>query len=77
MINGTTVTINNKKLTIGTQVRIAGETFRVMNIYPEAQSIFFAKVLKNGKLAKPGKDTMGTYTYTEIAHWMDLGAITT
>lgn len=70
-----TVTINSKELAPGVEVQIAGETFRVMNVYPVAQSVFFAKVLKNGQLARPGKGTMGSYSFDELADYMNIGSI--
>jgi hypothetical protein len=64
---GTAVIIEGKEYSKGTEVQIAGETFRVMNTYPQAQSIFFAKVLKSGKLASPRKGAMGSFSFDEIA----------
>lgn len=62
------------ELAIGQEIKIGGKKFRVMSIAPDAESVFFAKVLKSGKLAKPGPGAMGSYTYAEIEKYVEIGA---
>lgn len=61
-------------LKIGQEIKIGGDTFRVMSIAAGAESVFFAKVLKSGDLAKPGPGNMGSYTFSEIAEYAKIGA---
>ncbi len=66
-------TMDSRKIQTGQEIQIAGQTFRAMNIMD--YGIYFARVLKSGKLASINAGNHGTYTYEELDRYILIGAI--
>jgi len=75
MENGTPVIIEGKEYRKGTQVSIAGKLWQVINTMPGLKQVCFARVNKNGKLAKMNNRTVGSHSFDDIAKFMKLGSI--
>jgi len=60
------------KITLNQEIKIAGETFRALNIMTDR--VYFAKVLKSGKLASINSGNHGTYTNAQIEEYTKIGA---